>query len=172
MKLKLVIPSVKYKDTFCAYVKDYIDANENFYAKFYHDALVDFNEYVKKLITFQTVVTNSKSEPYNSFWFIDSRDKIVGISRLRKGLNEWTKKSIGHIGFDVRPSERRKGYANQILNLTLKEAKIRGHKKLLIITDTDNIATKKVIETNGGKLIDEITSLLTNNQAFRFEISL
>ncbi len=82
-------------------------------------------------------------------------DKIVGMIDIRHHLSkEWV--TAGHIGYSVRPSERKKGYAT----LTLKEA-LQIIKKLkiqpVIITCLKtNFGSKKVILNNGGILIDEI----------------
>jgi predicted acetyltransferase len=56
----------------------------------------------------------------------------------------------GHCGFSVRPSERGKGYAKEMLRLNIENSKILGIEKLLITCDVENIASEKTILANGG----------------------
>jgi predicted acetyltransferase len=60
--------------------------------------------------------------------------------------------SGGHIGYSVRPSERKKGYGKEILFLALQKCKKLGIAKILVTCDSKNIASEKVILANGGKL--------------------
>ncbi len=80
-----------------------------------------------------------------------SDNKIVGIIDLRHHINHpilgtWG----GHCGYSVRPSERGKGYAKEMLRLNIENAKKLGITKLLITCDTANIASEKTILANGG----------------------
>lgn len=48
---------------------------------------------------------------------------MIGIVDIHHSLNEFLASYGGHIGYGVRPSERGKGYAVQILNMALDFAK-------------------------------------------------
>ncbi len=93
--------------------------------------------------------------PSRSFLFMVG-DRIVGTSRLRLELNERFKVYGGHIGYDVRPSERRLGHGKEILRQTLLEAEAHGFSEVLITCDDDNPGSFKIIEANGGRLIDRM----------------
>lgn len=56
----------------------------------------------------------------------------------------------GHCGYSVRPSERGKGYAIEMLRLNVKNAKKRGIEKMLVTCDSDNTASEKTILANSG----------------------
>lgn len=80
-----------------------------------------------------------------------SDDRIVGVIDLRHHINHpilgtWG----GHCGYSVRPSERGKGYAKEMLRLNLQNAKAKGIDKLLITCDVNNLASEKTILANGG----------------------
>ena len=62
----------------------------------------------------------------------------------------------GHIGYYVRPTERKKGYASEMLRLNLLNAKQLGIDKVLVTCDADNIGSEKTILANGGVFEKEI----------------
>lgn len=86
------------------------------------------------------------------FLAFDDADNLVGISDIRLGTNDFIQTFAGQIGYSVRPSQRRKGYASEILRLTLEEAAQYGFQKILITCNEPNVASAKIIEKNGGLL--------------------
>lgn len=93
----------------------------------------------------------------SSFYFLVDDKKIVGCISIRHNLNnEFLKKYGGHIGYNVRPSERGKGYASKMLYLALFKCIDLGLTDIMITCKKDNIASSKVIENNGGKLYKEL----------------
>ena len=64
---------------------------------------------------------------------------------------------LGHIGYSVVPWKRGKGYATKGLRLLLPEARLVGLPYVEITTDADNIASQRVIEANGGELVEHFT---------------
>ena len=99
-------------------------------------------------------------------WLEDNRLSEMGINipdtfvpavqflHLRLRLNDNLLKQGGHIGYSIRPSERRKGYAKEQLRLGLLEAKKKNIKKALVTCHDDNPGSRKVILANGGVLED------------------
>ena len=77
-------------------------------------------------------------------------NKVVGMIQIRHYFNEFLEKYAGNIGYSVRPSERRKGYAKQMLRLSLPICKSIGLEKVLIACEPDNIGSEKTIQANGG----------------------
>ena len=61
---------------------------------------------------------------------------------------------LGHVGYSVVPWKRGRGYATRALALLLPDARKEGLEFVEITTDADNIASRKVIEANGGTLIE------------------
>jgi predicted acetyltransferase len=88
--------------------------------------------------------------PTTDFWLIDG-DRVIGRLSLRHELNDFLLKVAGHIGYVIRPSLRRRGYGKEILHLGLEQARAVGLKRVLVTCDENNIGSKKVIESNGGK---------------------
>jgi len=79
---------------------------------------------------------------------------VVGRISLRHTLTPWLLEVGGHIGYVVRPSARRRGYATAALGRMLPVAAGRGIDPVLITCDDDNVASRRVIEANGGRLED------------------
>ena len=81
---------------------------------------------------------------------------LVGMIDLRHELSGFLLKYNGQVGYSVRPSERGKGYAVQMLRLVLNEAENFGYKKILVCCNKANIRSAKVIQKCGGVLENEV----------------
>ena len=93
----------------------------------------------------------------STYFLIDKdTDEILGMINIRHKLNDYLiTNGYGHIGYSIRPSKRRKGYATKLLELGLDVCKERNISEVMIGCYKDNIGSKKTIENNGGKLIKE-----------------
>lgn len=78
--------------------------------------------------------------------------RIIGTVQLRHTLDAYLEKRGGHIGYGIRPSERKKGYGAEQLALVLAKARELSIPRVMITCDRDNIASAKVAMKNGGKL--------------------
>ena len=95
--------------------------------------------------------------PDSVFFLLDEeRNRLLGAVNIRHILNDNLLREGGHIGDGIRPSERRKGYATEMIRLALIECKKLGIKKVLITCNKDNIGSAKSIINNGGILENEI----------------
>ena len=120
-----------------------------------------------------------KNEPVSrkDFPLIRENDsRVVGTVNVRWDLNEAMLRFGGHIGYGVRPSERRKGYNKINLFLALKEAKQIGLDRVMIDCSVSNIASDKTIQDLGGILErcekDPVDGELTNVYWINVEESL
>lgn len=87
--------------------------------------------------------------PETILWLVDD-DEFLGRLELRHRLTEHLRQIGGHIGYTIRPSRRREGWGTEILRLGLGAARDHGFDRVLLTCDPDNIASKKIIEANGG----------------------
>jgi len=76
--------------------------------------------------------------------------KIVGMIRYQYSLSNFVEKYSGHIGYSVRPSERRKGYAERMLANCLKLCRTDGLKRVLVTCMPENEGSRRTILANGG----------------------
>ena len=147
--LRLVDPTLDLAQEFRAMAVEWRDASDERFA----DALRDFSGYVASLhAAAEGIGLPQGHVPYSIYWLVDVRNQVLGTSRLRHRLVPQLEKEGGHIGYDIRPSERRKGLGTVLLSLTLENARGRGIDEVVVTCDSDNVGSARVIEKNGGVL--------------------
>ncbi len=110
--------------------------------------------------------------PQTTFWLIRNGATILGESRIRHRLTPLLECEGGHIGYAIRPSERRKGYGTCILALTLEKARTMGLKRVLLTCETENIGSAKIIRFNGGIFAGESISMYSGKPVSKYWIDL
>lgn len=152
MKIRLVRPTEQLKEQAIKFRQEFFDN---------HETVINGSELFDKTDRYEdwleAVTANANIETVNvnwvvtdTFFAVDEKGKIVGIIDLRHTLNDFLK-DLGNCGYSVRPSERRKGYATEMLRLLLPIAKNAGMKELYLSVERDNEASIKTIVKNGGK---------------------
>jgi len=92
--------------------------------------------------------------PCTTWWWVEGREYFGRIA-VRHRLTEKLREVGGHIGYDVRPTARGRGHATAMLRAVLPMAHALGINPALVTCDTVNVASRRVIEKNGGQLEDE-----------------
>ena len=91
----------------------------------------------------------------NTTWWLydENADKLIGVCNLRHWLTDSDGQLWGHIGYGIRPSERRKGNATFLLQAMLREAKARGLSEILLGAYSSNIGSWKTMERCGARFL-------------------
>lgn len=158
MKLDLVIPGAEHKELWYDIVKEFKDANEKVVPHALTCKLEDYDEYLQKTYDNRNDINLGPYVPATTYFLMDeNKDRILGAISIRHRLNEDLLFRGGHIGYGVRPTQRKKGYATQMLHLALEECRKMGLMKVLITCNKDNIGSAKTIQNNGGVMENEVT---------------
>ena len=155
MKLYPVKPDLTYYEKYNGMMREWLASGTRIAPWFLGEpieTLDGFAEYVKMLDGCEHGNADAKYASTTSYFIVDENDRLIGAASLRhyltvEGFNSW-----GHIGYGVRPGERRKGYGVQILNLMLQQAKRRGIYRVLIGVYDSNVGSWKTVEKCGGRL--------------------
>ena len=156
INLQLIEPRESLKTEYYAFIQEFKDLKEE---------LIPFVlKYDDK--NFETLIRIIKGFPkglnipegfvaHSTYWLIKNNKKILGALNIRHKLTARLKHNGGLIGYGIRPSERQKEYATEILRLGLLRANKLGFKSVLITCKKKNIGSVKTIINNGGKLDSE-----------------
>lgn len=156
MKLKLVKLENKYKAQLFDMMDEWTATDEKIVP--YAIRKTDYHNFEEYLGSLEETDESNGLVPDSTFFCLDEeRNIFVGAVNIRHYLNEKLLLNGGHIGDGVRPSERRKGVATQMIALALLECKKLGIDKVLMVCDKENIGSAKSIVKNGGILENEIT---------------
>jgi predicted acetyltransferase len=155
--LELIRPNISYKKSFLEAVKELERCDGFKYPSDVGITEVTFDKYIADFDDQSRGINLPDGfVPASLFWLVDG-NKFIGRVSLRHELNDNLFQFGGHIGYLIRPSERRKGFGKEALRLGLKKAKDLGIDKVLLTCEETNEGSKKIILSNGGVLDNEIT---------------
>lgn len=150
-------PSIKRKKDAIDYINEFYAHNSEINGSGGLDRYVDnYEEWLVKLEKDMKQIPSEERVPALTYFLVRENDnKIVGMINIRLTLNEHLKKEGGHIGYSIRPTERRKGYNKINLYLGLIECQKYGIKEVLLDCDKNNLGSSKTMIALGGKLLCE-----------------
>jgi predicted acetyltransferase len=107
-------------------------------------------------------------------WLWDGEFCGVISVRWQPGTAALPPTCLGHIGYSVVPWKRRRGYATRALALLLPEVRGEGLPYVELTTDATNLASRRVIEANGGVLVEDFAKPASHGGtlSLRFRIAL
>lgn len=170
----LIRPTSKYADQIMEYRQEFLDAGDSMDGTGSLRRIENPEEYIKICKDYEDP---EKVPPHlvsaTQFLFIRISDnRLVGMTQVRHRFNDYLEKYAGHIGYSVRPSERRKGHAKEMLRMTLPFCREIGLQKVLITCNDGNIGSERTILANGGVYESTIYESNENQSLKRFWITL
>ena len=155
MKLKLVNLSEKYQPQLNEMMAEWCATGEKIVP--YAIRKNDYRDFAYYLENLEIKEEKDGRVPDTTYFCLDEeRNIFVGAVNIRHYLTESMLINGGHIGDGVRPSERRKGVATQMIGLALKECRKLGIDRVLMVCDKENIGSARSIMNNGGVLENEV----------------
>lgn len=132
----------------------------------------------KDWLNFNRILEDKETVPDNwvqssQYIYVRKADrKIIGMIQVRHYFNDYLEKFAGNIGYSIRPSERRKGYATSMLHDFLPFCKVLGLNKILISCEENNEGSRKTIIANGGVYESTVLDTVDNEYLQRYWIDL
>lgn len=163
---QLVVPTVEVRDSFLAAMAEFRaegrgapDDNSSIGEDLRGGRLDEdygFDRYVAELraASLPSTPRPPNRVPSTTLWWVEG-EQYLGRIAIRHGLTDWLLEYGGHIGYDVRPTARRRGHATAMLRAALPVAHDLGIDPALITCDDTNVGSRRVIETCGGRLEDQ-----------------
>ena len=173
-ELVLLRPTAEYAKQIMECKKEYLAAGSSMDGCGSMRRTDDPMEYIEKCALEENPETCPDSlVPATQFMLVrKDNNKVLGFLQVRHEFNDYLSKYGGHIGYSVRPSERRKGYAKVMLKMALPFCREIGLDKVLITCMDGNIGSEKTILANGGVYEYTIHEPSENKDLKRFWIEL
>lgn len=152
MSVELVLPSERFGASFLAAEQELVAAGDRA-----ADEAVTAETLSAKLARWEAMRHAKLADtrvPSTTWWLVQG-DEFIGRISVRHMLDERLRIFGGHIGYDVRPSRRRQGHGTRMLRMVLPFAKSMGIDPAMLTCDVDNIGSRRMIESCGGRIEDE-----------------
>jgi predicted acetyltransferase len=151
MRTKLERPSVRFAESYLGLVEEFRERGEPYVPFTLKYATGDFGAFLARL---KACAEGSEIAngfvAHETFWLVGDDHHVIGVSNLRHDLTDSLRREGGHIGYGIRPTMRRRGYATLILAETLRKAKALGITRALVTCDKGNVGSARTIQKNGG----------------------
>lgn len=104
-------------------------------------------------VAFRRWAGETAAPTHREYWWVTGT-RFLGRARLNFRLTGELPEFGGHIGYDIRPTARGRGHATVLLRAVLGAARDAGIERALLTCAPDNLASRRVIERNGGVFTD------------------
>ena len=163
--MKLVFPTLAYKEKAIEFINEFFEYGSEVdgsgsLVNFLRDGK-SYESWLEKVIASIDVanVDYPNRVPAITYFYVrEEDDRIVGMMNMRLCENDFIRAEAGHIGYCIRPTERRKHYATQMLAEGVRVCKLMRINNVIVSCDKVNIASAKTIMNNGGVLDAEFFS--------------
>ena len=158
--MKLVFPTLEYKEKAIEYIQEFYEYNSEINGSGALDRFLRESTYEDWLVKVRKDIDIANVEkprvPALTYFYVrEEDDRIVGMINIRLALSDFLREEGGHIGYSIRPTERRKHYATDMLKAGVQVLNTIGTNEVFVSCDKENLASSGTILNNGGRLIKE-----------------
>ncbi|QDZ80822.1 GNAT family N-acetyltransferase [Priestia megaterium] len=146
----LVKPDAAYRNAYMSFYNEWKESGEKMIPWVIAKDPTHFEGMIQELINAEKGIGLKKGYVSDSTYWLMYKERVIGVVNIRHELSELLRNSGGHIGYGIRPSERKKGYAKLLLKLSLQEIRKLGVQRALVVCDDWNTASRQTILANGG----------------------
>ncbi|HDR7793712.1 TPA: GNAT family N-acetyltransferase [Bacillus luti] len=156
MNISLLTPTTDLQKEYLDFYNEWKDSGETMIPWVITKDPSNFSAMIQELLDAHNGINIPETwVPDSTYWLVTDHNRIVGAVNIRHSLTDHLFNAGGHIGYGIRPSERRKGYATKLLELSLEKTKELHITKVLVVCDEVNTASEKTILHNGGLRDDD-----------------
>ena len=144
------VPSLSRKEEAIEYIKEHHEYNSRINGSGGLDKYIDdYEGWLQKLEDYKQP-TEDRVPALTYFLVRESDNKIIGMANIRLYLNDRLREEGGHIGYGIRPSERRKGYNKINLYRALEVCQEQGIEEVVLDCNKDNLGSSRTMIALGG----------------------
>ncbi|MET8850427.1 GNAT family N-acetyltransferase [Amycolatopsis sp. NPDC004625] len=151
--MSLVVPDESYHESFVAAVREFHEEGESLDVRLADvaepAAFRDWLEHLRWAGLVGAAASVRDRTPHRIYWWVQD-GRFLGRARLNLRLTPELAEFGGHIGYEIRPTARGRGHATALLRAVLTTAQDAGLDRALLTCAPDNLASRRVIERNGG----------------------
>lgn len=175
--MKLVFPTKAYEEKAKEFIAEFYECGSEVAGSGSLDRYLKestYDEWLVKLFSYIDIanVPEGKIPGLTYFFVREDDDRIIGMINIRLALNDFLRNEAGHIGYCIRPTERRKGYGTELLRAGIAVCRRVDMKKIIVTCDKINLGSAGVIRNCGGVLEAELYSEAFGGQIQRYTIDL
>lgn len=161
--MKLIFPNMIYKEKAIQFINEFYEYNSDINGSGALDGYLEkstYEEWIKKVLADIDIanITQPRVPALTYFHVHENDDRIVGMINIRLALNDFLEKEGGHVGYCIRPTERKKHYATNMLIDALKVYDTFGIGEVIVSCDKSNVASANVVKNCKGELKAEFYS--------------
>ncbi len=172
--MKLVIPTIEIERQISDFRRELIEIDGDKFGLLSLKRVDNIQAWLDKI----EALSKAETCPENAllqkhYLYLDEADnRVIGLVQIRYALNEFLKKHAGHLGFSIRPLERRKGHGAKMLAASLPLCKSLGIDNVLLVCYAENEASRKTILKNGGIFEERLPNPYDEGEVERYRIDL
>lgn len=132
----------------------------------------EISEYIKHSKDVSIGENLKPGEVRRTEYWLQENGRYFGRIQIRKKPSGRFPTIASHVYYEIRPSEQNRGYGTMLLALGIEKARELGMDKLIIASDETNVASRKIIEQNGGLLEKKVPVPDSSTPIYLYAINL